>query len=121
MSLLTRAEEVPKKWGKEIIITNNSMYCGKILEFLPNARFSMHFHIDKHETWYVLNGTFVMHYIYTLDASHQSVTLKEGDVITIEPGFPHQLYTSTGGRIVEVSTKHNDHDSYRVEKGDSQQ
>ena len=36
---------VPKGWGEEIIIENNENYCGKILVFEPECKFSMHYHI----------------------------------------------------------------------------
>ena len=47
---------VPKGWGDEIIIENNEMYCGKLLRFKQGAKFSMHYHMIKDETWYVDKG-----------------------------------------------------------------
>jgi len=47
---------IPKGWGREIIIENNEMYCGKILEFKKGCKFSMHFHMEKDETWWVEKG-----------------------------------------------------------------
>ena len=40
-------EIVPKGWGKEIIFVNNDEYCGKILCFNKDKKFSMHYHL-KH-------------------------------------------------------------------------
>jgi hypothetical protein len=76
---------VPKGWGEEIIIENNENYCGKILVFEPECKFSMHYHVVRQR-----------------------------------PGQPHQLESLTYGRIFEVSTHHEDSDSYRVLPGDSQ-
>lgn len=121
MSRIEKPEIVEKAWGREIIMINLDEYCGKILEFKPGAKFSMHFHMEKQETWYVLDGTFDLTSINTLNATREHDELKPGDVFTVERGLPHQLSSSTGGRIVEISTKHFDHDSYRVERGDSQQ
>ena len=121
MSLKNRAEEVEKGWGKEIVIANTDEYCGKILEFRSESQCSMHFHIEKQETWYVLEGAFVLTYINTYNANREREFLQPGDTFTVERGIPHQLRSVTGGKIIEVSTKHHDHDSYRVERGDSQQ
>jgi len=46
--------------------------------------------------------------------------LSEGDVVRQRPGQPHQIKALTDGRIFEVSTHHEDSDSYRVIPGDSQ-
>ena len=111
---------IPKAWGVEIVIHNDDGYCGKILRFNIGAKFSMHFHLKKKETWYVATGRFLLSYIDTRDASEKERELNVGDIITIERGDPHQLYSFTGGDIFEVSTPHFDDDSYRIGKGDSQ-
>ena len=51
--------EVEKGWGSETIFATNDLYCGKLLNFPTGAKFSMHLHKDKDETWYVLSGKFV--------------------------------------------------------------
>ena len=111
----TDSRIVPKKWGHEKIICNNEKYCGKILVFNENAQFSMHYHMIKHETWYVLEGEFKLKHIDTSNAEQKEIFLKQGDAIAIEPGQPHQLQAGKeGGSIMEVSTEHFDNDSYRV-------
>ena len=42
---------VSKGWGSEFIWESNDLYCGKFLNFKEGARFSMHFHKEKDETW----------------------------------------------------------------------
>lgn len=111
---------VPKKWGQEIIIHNDEKYCGKILQFIRGSKFSMHFHMKKHETWFVDYGVFNLRYVDTNTAEIHTEVLETGAIIEIEPGTPHQLIAVTEGAIFEVSTTHYDYDSYRVEKGDSQ-
>jgi mannose-6-phosphate isomerase-like protein (cupin superfamily) len=111
---------IPKGWGSEIIFENNELYCGKLLNFKKGAKFSMHYHLIKDETWYVKEGEFLYRYINTNDASIIEVNLKEGDTVRQLPGQPHQLEALTDGVIFEVSTQHFDEDSYRVMKGDSQ-
>ena len=111
---------VPKGWGEEIIIENNRLYCGKILVFNEGCKFSMHYHMNKDETWYVERGKFIYKWIDTNTAEILEDTLERGDVVRQKPGQPHQLEAIEDGRIFEVSTHHEDSDSYRVMKGDSQ-
>ena len=111
---------VPKGWGEEIIIENNELYCGKILIFDAGCKFSMHYHMDKDETWWVEYGEFIYRWIDTETAKVNEAKLQEGDVVRQLPGQPHQLEAISNGRIFEVSTQHKDSDSYRVVKGDNQ-
>jgi len=111
---------VPKGWGKEVIIENNELYCGKLLCFNKGAKFSMHYHMIKDETWYVDKGEFLYRWIDTQTANVIEQKLIVGDTVRQRPGQPHQLESLTDGIIFEVSTTHSDSDSYRVWKGDSQ-
>ena len=112
---------ISKGWGHEVIIINNDKYCGKILHFKKDAKFSMHYHIKKTETWYVRSGKFIFKWINTSNADIITEELVTGDIITNNIGEPHQIICIEEGDIFEVSTKHYDEDSYRVMKGDSQQ
>lgn len=112
--------EIPKGWGREIIIENNDKYCGKILQFNEGCKFSMHYHLIKDETWYVNSGAFIYRWIDTETAEVNEQQLTVGDVVRQLPGQPHQLEALSDGEIFEVSTTHMDEDSYRVWKGDSQ-
>jgi mannose-6-phosphate isomerase-like protein (cupin superfamily) len=111
---------IPKGWGSELIIENNDMYCGKILIFNKGCKFSMHYHLEKDETWYVNSGRFIYRWIDTDDAEVHEQELGYGDIVRQRPGQPHQIEALTEGEIFEVSTHHEDSDSYRVWKGDSQ-
>jgi len=108
---------IPKGWGHELIIVNNEKYCGKILVFKAGCKFSMHYHLIKQETWYVNKGQFTFNWIDTNTAERNTLYLREGDVVTIPIGMPHQLTAIEEGEIFEISTEHFDSDSYRVEKG----
>jgi mannose-6-phosphate isomerase-like protein (cupin superfamily) len=112
--------KVPKGWGEEIIITNNELYCGKLMRFKEGAKFSMHYHMIKDETWYVNKGLFIYRWIDTDTAEIIEHRLIPGDVVRQRPGQPHQLEALIDGEVFEVSTQHFDSDSYRVWKGDSQ-
>ena len=115
-----KCEIVLKEWGYEIIFVNTEKYCGKILHFTKDSRFSMHFHIKKEETWYVSSGKHIVKYINPTNADIYELNLNKGDTITNKVGEPHQIICIEEGDIFEVSTQHFDNDSYRVLKGDSQ-
>ena len=110
---------VPKGWGNELIIENNEMYCGKLLKFKGGCKFSMHYHMNKDETWYVEEGEFIYRWIDTKTAKLHKKILNVGNVVRQLPGQPHQLEALTDGVVFEVSTHHEDSDSYRVFKGDT--
>ena len=80
----------------------------------------MHYHMSKDETWYVSYGTFLYRYIDTRTADVVEFKLMPGQVVRQRPGQPHQIEALEDGTIFEVSTHHEDSDSYRVWKGDSQ-
>jgi quercetin dioxygenase-like cupin family protein len=117
---ITRADRHPKGWGEETWIINTDRYCGKLLNFHPGARFSDHYHLVKDETWYVLRGRLQLSYYDLANADRLSRELMPGDVVHIPPGAPHQLLAIEESVIIEVSTPHDEADSYRIGKGDSQ-
>lgn len=113
-----KVEIVEKGWGHEVIFVNNDEYCGKILCFKKDMKFSMHYHLEKKETWYVAKGKFLLHWIETSNGKFHSEYLNIGDVVTNERGEPHQVVAlEDNSELFEVSTKHFDHDSYRIWKG----
>lgn len=111
---------VKKGWGHEIIWATNDLYCGKILKFNEGSKFSMHFHKEKDETWYVLSGKFEVKIINTQDASIKVLELNKGDVHRNLPLMPHQVICLEGGEIIEVSSPDSIEDNYRVLPGNSQ-
>lgn len=113
-------EEHPKGWGKELWVTNNDEFCGKILCFNKGAKISCHFHLLKNEVFYINTGVFELRLIDVDNAEIYSRTLFPGTCIDIPRGQPHQLICIEEGQVIEFSTKHQESDSYRVGKGDSQ-
>jgi len=113
---------VKKGWGHELIWATNEKYCGKIMFFeKQNAKFSMHFHREKEETWLVTNGKFKVRWIDTATAEIHEKELNEGDTWHNPPLQPHQLECLVAGSsITEVSTADSVEDNYRVAPGDSQ-
>lgn len=117
---ITKATNHPKGWGEEVWIINNDTYCGKLLKFNKGATFSDHYHIVKDETWYVLEGKLELRYYDLANADRITTALSVGDVVHIPPSTPHQLVALEPSVIIEVSTPHDEADSYRIGKGDSQ-
>jgi quercetin dioxygenase-like cupin family protein len=111
---------VEKGWGSEEIWATNDRYCGKLMHFNKGARFSMHFHAEKDESWYVLSGQFTVIVINTANATQTEHVLDVGDTWHNPPLLPHQIICIEAGTIVEVSTPDSVEDNYRVAKGDSQ-
>lgn len=119
----TRLNGVVKKgWGYELIWATNDLYCGKIMVFeRAGAKFSMHFHRKKDETWFVNSGKFKVRWIDTKTAILHEKELSEGDTWHNPPLQPHQLECmADNSSITEVSTADSVEDNYRVFPGDSQ-
>jgi mannose-6-phosphate isomerase-like protein (cupin superfamily) len=116
--LVRKAEIVEKGWGHEKIIYNGNTYCGKILVINEAKKFSLHYHVEKHETWYVLKGKVSFTWIEPQGGKWNGIDLNVGDCVTIPQGVAHQLFAYEDSEIMEASTPHKDSDSYRIQKGD---
>lgn len=114
--------KVDKGWGYELIWATNDLYCGKIMVFEKlGAKFSMHFHKEKDESWFVNSGSFKLRYIDTATATVMERILGAGDTWRNPPLMPHQLEAlEVGSSITEVSTPDSIEDNYRIIPGDSQ-
>lgn len=104
-----------KTWGYEDWIANDPIhgYCGKILFVAHCKRCSMHFHLKKHETFYVLEGEVRMG-IIEADSTYREIDMQVGDTLIVPPGLMHQFTGLTDSKILEVSSLHSETDSYRV-------
>ena len=96
--------------------------CSKILFFeKKGAKFSMHFHKEKDETWFINNGKFMLRYVDTKTAVMFTKELNPGDVWHNPPLMPHQLEAlEPNSSLTEVSTPDSVGDNYRIIPGDSQ-
>ena len=114
------AKVVNKEWGYEIWLANNldENYCGKILYIKPGHSSSLHYHAEKHETFYILEGGLRVETINTETTEKNMTVLKEGDTMEIPRFLPHRLIPAGQKpvKFVEISTFHRDSDSYRIEK-----
>ena len=114
--------KVKKGWGYELIWATNDKYCGKIMVFEnKGAKFSMHFHREKEETWFVNSGKFLLRWIDTSTAVLHTKELTQGDTWHNPPSQPHQLEAlEPMSEIFEVSSADSVEDNYRIAPGDSQ-
>lgn len=108
--------KVEKTWGYEDIKITNDFYCLKYLHFTnKGGKTSMHFHKEKHETWLVTAGSFVVRYIQTVNGNISDHTLNVGDTWTNAPLEPHQLEAlEDNSTILETSTPDSVEDNYRL-------
>jgi mannose-6-phosphate isomerase-like protein (cupin superfamily) len=111
--------KVEKQWGHEVWLANNKDedYCGKILYIKEDCSTSMHFHVNKHESFYILEGKLQIDILNTVTAKTHSKTIKKGEVFCMHRVTPHKLIAKDGPvKFIETSTYHEDSDSYRVWK-----
>jgi mannose-6-phosphate isomerase-like protein (cupin superfamily) len=100
---------VDKVLGSEEWIVKNDQYCGKILNLDKGYKCSMHYHKDKHETFYLLEGRVLM------ELDGECSFMDPGDIREIKPNQKHRFTGMEDSRIIEFSTHHEDSDSYRDE------
>jgi len=107
-------KKVKKTWGEEHWYVNNELYCSKLLIVNQNqwsSKGKYHYHKKKDETFYILNGTLL------LDLEGSIIPLKKGESIRIKPNEKHKFTSKTKTcKFLEVSTHHEDSDSFRVKK-----
>tara|TARA_R110000744_G_scaffold18544_1_gene49759 strand:- start:261 stop:683 length:423 start_codon:yes stop_codon:yes gene_type:complete len=137
---------VSKRWGYELWIENNKDYCGKHLHVIPEQWCSFHYHKNKKETFYVTGGELLLiHSAYSeklakkvksssnprwdwqhpftsksdLYREFKTTVLKKGDSLTLMPYMLHTFTANTSEPcdFIEISTFHEDSDSYRVYEG----
>ena len=98
-----------KVWGLEIWICNDpeQNYCGKLIELVRGAQCSLHFHRNKHETFYVLSG------IVRFELGDVVRILRAGDIVVVPREVKHRFGGLMDSTIIEISDHHDENDSYR--------
>jgi|TARA_Y100000296_G_scaffold86369_1_gene125896 mannose-6-phosphate isomerase-like protein (cupin superfamily) len=117
MDALSKPKIVNKEWGHEIWLVNNrhENYCGKILFIKEGHSTSMHFHAKKHESFYILEGELNIELIDTETTKKHEISLSIGEVFSLDRLMPHRLKAVVSDvKFIEISTYHEDSDSYRV-------
>ena len=110
---------IKKSWGSELWFQNNSKYCGKQLEVFRkywSSKGLFHFHKIKDETFFVVEGTLLLH-IIDRNGDLKPIVLSKGDSFRIRPYMKHRFTAINCEKciFIEVSTQHFEEDSYRVE------
>lgn len=126
---------VEKIWGSEDWLINNELYCSKYLNLSKGYECSLHYHIKKDETFYILCGEVELYYLdlrglvgqwsvkgsivqaeIPIDLNKVKMkVLRHQDQIRIKPYLAHKFRSRTfASKILEVSTTHKDEDSYRI-------
>jgi mannose-6-phosphate isomerase-like protein (cupin superfamily) len=114
MVLLPRVQVVPKVWGTESWFINEQEYCFKLLTLHQGFQCSLHYHKIKTETFVVVSGSVELE--WTDIMGKHEISMSGGDMHKITPGTPHRFRSYTGAKIFEISTHHDDADSYRLEE-----
>lgn len=100
---------VPKAWGYEKWLENNDKYCCKLLSLNKGFQCSLHYHKNKDETFFITSG------LVRLELSGEVMHLRPGAFVRIPPGSRHRFTGIEDSMIMEVSTHHEEADSYRIE------
>jgi mannose-6-phosphate isomerase-like protein (cupin superfamily) len=109
----------PKRWGREIWIANNSLYCGKILEIRKAHKCSLHFHKLKTESFYLRSGRLRVRIKDSADSDViDEFEMGPGQCMDVPPGVVHQMEALEDAELIEFSTQHFNSDSHRLIVGD---
>jgi len=106
-------------WGNEIEIHNGDGYCGRVLDILTGQKCSLHYHLNKKETFYVLSGR--INIDLSFDLHSETITLEEGDSIDIPQFVMHRFVGLVNSQVLEISTEDlGEDDLVRVKQGSTQ-
>ena len=98
---------VEKVWGEEEWIVNRS-YCGKVLRLKAGYVCSLHYHNNKDETFYVLDGR------VRFQLNKRVMELGAGESLHVPPAAVHSFAGITAATIIEFSTFHDEADVVRL-------
>lgn len=107
---LDQVDIVPKLWGYEKWLENNEKYCSKIMGLNKGYQCSLHYHKIKDETFLVTKGHIRM------EVGEEILHMREGHFVRITPGTLHRFRGLEDSEFLEISTHHEEEDSYRIEE-----
>ncbi len=108
--------KVKKLWGNEEWLVNNDKYCAKYLNLKKGYQCSLHYHIKKDETFYILKGKVKLE-VCSIASNDKTdvIVLTAKQQVRLRPCIVHRFTSLTRtSKILEVSTTHFDEDSYRL-------
>lgn len=107
---------VDKPWGHEEIWTQNIYYVGKVLVINPGHRLSRQYHVQKHESFYILSGHLTLE--IGMGPDLKTVEMYAGDTYDCPPRLIHRMICNNDEqelvKVLEVSTSYLD-DVVRLE------
>jgi len=112
--------ETKKKWGKEVLLVNNDLYCAKYLYINKGYQTSIHYHEVKDEALFVMNGLVNLQLYPIMENIKYYFTKKLGkkQYYRIKINEVHRFCAIESDVVLlEVSTHHEDKDSKRLEIG----
>lgn len=107
--------QVVKAWGREIWLCNTPLYCAKLLVITPGFQCSLHRHLVKDETFFMLEGRYACAQFQ--DEAFQ--VLSPGTEFHVPPGRYHRFWVPKAfpqAVLLEISTQHSDDDVERLEE-----
>ena len=115
---LAPIKTVVKLWGCEVWYANEPEYCMKMLVLHPGFSSSLHYHLEKKETFIIKKG-WCMFQQNALNMSTwtEPEKMELGNFVVIYPKRPHRFFLPSGNKscvIYEVSTHHDDRDVVRL-------
>lgn len=114
LKLFSQYPQVSKAWGTEIILVNNDQYCAKLLHLTKGWQCSLHRHLKKTETFFVLSGNPIIE-LRKRDELVPTVCIP-GSKVHIKAGTFHRFMSYiSDALLLEVSTPHSDDDVERLE------
>jgi mannose-6-phosphate isomerase-like protein (cupin superfamily) len=118
MKTLQPIKTVDKTWGSESWYHNSDRLCMKELRIATGKSCSLHYHILKEEIFRVLVGKVQIELIDTKTGRKETKILRVGESVLVVPNTPHRLTAMDGDALMlEMSTHHEDSDSYRIVPG----
>lgn len=98
---------VEKPWGYEILWASTDRYVGKILHINAGDLLSLQYHVEKHESIYVLRGRMIFRYRDAKGALVDRVMVA-GEAQQVPTGLVHQFEALEDSDVLEASTPHLD-------------
>lgn len=109
-------ENIPKMWGKEVILYAGE-YCAKLLKYAGPYTSSEHYHVEKHETFIVVDGEFEIEWYHKDHPSQKNKQLfGVGKILVLPPDTVHRVkcLSPEGGTIFEASSIEDPDDCVRL-------
>ena len=105
-----------KYWGSIETIFSDDRISGKIMMAKKDITGSLEYHLNKYESYYIEEGSLKVG-LRIGRAENISVNLKKNNSFSMFPGLMHCRMAIEDVKIIEISTKDEDSDSYLVEDG----